>query len=210
MSQPGRGWAEATCLDARDGALLLAPLPHRRSGSLAVGAATTFQVPAPNGLIRFGGRLQEHRTLPVNGVPHDLLPLQVDPGQAEQINRRAHFRVTVTLKGELIAFWQEGGALQERRRPCVVRNLSVGGALLSVGGPAPRGGQRVLLDLALERGRVLRDLTCVVVDSCEEVAPPPLDAQLRVRFHDLPPKSEAQLARTVNQAQLEMLQRGIR
>jgi hypothetical protein len=75
--------------------------------------------------------------------------------------------------------------------------------------PPPKAGQDALLDLTV--GTVtLRNLPCGIVEGRSGAAPPPFDAQVRVRFVAIAPRHEALLSRYVAEIQLEMLRKGIR
>jgi hypothetical protein len=223
------------CLDISGESLLLAPIVRAEYSTLEPDRRTIFEVTHPSGVTRLCGLLTGPHEVVIRRVAHTALRLIVDPESIAQVNRRAHYRVDLNLKGEIAILDERDGAdlafagsregvnravrpshletlaesLAARRRPCVIRDLSVGGGRLSMSSPPPKAGQEALLDLAV--GRVtLRNLPCDIVEGRSGATPPPFDAQVRVRFVAMPPRHEALLSRHVAEIQLEMLRKGIR
>lgn len=222
---------EASCLHLRGSSLYLAPLSPPDPLPEAVG---TFQVTDTSGVLRLTGLFAGERDVVVNHVTHRTLELVVDPDGVRETNRRAHYRVTLSLKGELAVLppevapevtpRPERSALRSlphleriatelaavERLPCVVRDLSPGGARLSLASPPPPRGRTALLDLALAPGERLADLYCRIVDAQASQAVPPFDAEARVCFFPMPAGTEARLARHLARVQRESLKKGIR
>jgi hypothetical protein len=148
------------------------------------------------------------------------------------VNRRAHHRVSVALKGAFtvfdpaeIASVREAGspgaddashletlaeAIAERSRPCTVQDLGLGGARIATAPPAPKRGAHCLFDLALGPGQKLRNLPARIIESRTLPGTSPLQLQVRVRFEGLARAAEAHLSRYLTQQQLELLRKGIR
>jgi hypothetical protein len=224
------------CLEVIDRTLILAPISKVGSPPLAAGRRTLFEVLDPSGVTHVSGQLEGPQDVEIQGVLHPALRLDVDLGSVKWMNRRAFYRVAVGIKGEIAVFSanevpQFDGAgrpqravrplpelqlkavaksVASRRRPVILRDLSVGGARLSMGSPSPEIGQTALLDLALDHADVLCNLFCAVVDARAGVSPPPFDTQVHLQFVSPPPKHEARLSRYVANIQREMLKKGIR
>lgn len=231
FSQDGMPWGEAACIEREGRELFLAPLSAGWLEDVATGQPALFQVCVPTGIIYLQGLPTGCMDVAVNGVTHRTLRLTVDPTAVERVNRRAHYRVSSLMKGEIAFLAEEepagessdpgqGGAgaplaqgslkALAERRPCLIRDLSLGGARLSLPSPPPRPGRRVLLDLALAPKQVLGDVPATVVEVRPGAHPSPLDAEARIRFESLAPAAESRLARYINGLQLEMLKKGIR
>jgi hypothetical protein len=76
--------------------------------------------------------------------------------------------------------------------------------------PAPRAGQTALLDIALARRDVLRNVSGTVLRAGSGGGPRGFDAHARLRFDPLPRQAEARLARLINEVQLKTLRHGVR
>lgn len=227
-------WGEAACIDAQGSRLLLAPLPRPDAPPLEPGRPTTFQVATAQGFLRVPGTLSGPRVIAVNGVPQEIWPFEATPGAMERINRRAHFRVSVSLKGEIRLFSEadasalgigvgtEGRAaapthlerlaneLSRERRPCRVWDLGLGGAQLVTTPPEAAPPTAALLDLALGPGETLRNLPGRLVESRPDTDGGEFPIRVRLRFDPLGGAVEARLSRYVTQVQRELLQKGIR
>ena len=220
------------CLDVRDFRLLLAPLKRYGAEALSPDRPAAFQVPDPSGVLVLRGTLRGSEQVDVNGVAHDAISLEIDPGSVARINRREHYRVPTTAKCEFLALGtrdlpdrprEPGGPAQApggpskqdlpalENRPCVLRDVSLGGARLAMASPPPRAGENGLLHMQTgEAGEVLRNLQCTVVQGKASVFSLPFDALVRVRFVSLSPALEARHSRTLTRIQLEMLRTGLR
>lgn len=230
LAQGPAPWGEAACIDARGSSLLLAPLAGPHAPPLEVGRPTTFQVATAQGFLRIPGTLSGPRVIAVNGVPQEVWELDGDPGALERINRRAHYRISVSLKGELCLFsdaQRAGVAVEPRatapthlewlaeelsrdRRPCQVWDLGLGGVRLVTAPPEAAPRTAALLDLALGPGETLRNLPGRVVESRAKPDAGELGIHMRLRFDPLGGAVEARLARYVAQVQRDLLQKGIR
>ncbi len=229
LVQDRNTWWEATPLDAHDCRVYLAVLTQAGAPGPATGSAS-LQVTDATGLIRLEGTLLGSHVLDLNGVGHVTWELLIDPAKVQRLNRRSHFRVPVGLKGEVAALTPEEfegvaaapgrppATLLEalarqaagRRHPCVVRDLSTGGALLAMASPPPRAKQQVLLDVALGHQNILRNLPATVVEGRADALVPPFDARVRLRFAPLPAAADARLARHVLLVQREILKKGVK
>ncbi|MEW6487874.1 MAG: PilZ domain-containing protein [Thermodesulfobacteriota bacterium] len=227
-------WGEAACIDAQGSRLLLAPLPGSDAPPLEPGRPAAFQVATAQGFLRVPGTLSGPRVIAINGVPQEVWPFDANPGDMVRINRRAHFRVSVNLKGELRLFSEadaralgagaalEGTAaapthlerlaneLSRDRRPCRVWDLGLGGVQLVTTPPQAAPPTAALLDLALGPGETLRNLPGQVVESRPEPDGGEFPLRVRLRFDPLGGAVEARLSRYVTQVQRELLQKGIR
>ncbi len=232
LSQGPLPWGEAACVDLRGAVLLLSPLPRHPAPPLVTGRPASFQVTAPSGIFRAEGTFLGARRIEINGVPQEVLQLEVDPQSVERLNRRAHYRVAVSLKGEIAFFTEEdlsakglkaGGtgaapsnlqalaeAVGRMRRPCLVREMGLGGARIATQPPAPAARTGVLLDLALEPGDRLCNLSGRVLEILPGSGPAPLHTQVRLRFDRLTGATEARLSRYLAQVQVEFLKKGVR
>lgn len=235
LSQSAGPWGEVVCVDAEDSRLYLAPLKDRGAFSLVAGQSATFLLTDASGLVVVTGLFAGPVQLTVNGVLRDAFRLDVFPNGIEHRNRRDHFRVSVTLKGELLplgprevpdvfrALWSTpvrssalphlerlARSLSDRAVPCVLKDLSLGGTRVALASPVPRPGERALLHLALEPAETVRNIPCVVVQGQSGALARPLDALLRLRFSGLPAPVEGRLGRYLARAQLEQLKRGVR
>lgn len=227
LSQEPSGWWQATCLDARGHRLHLAALPRPGAPQPAPGQDASLRVSDGTGVVVVSGVLGELRALAINGISHEVLELAVDPASVRRLNRRSCYRVAVALKGEIAVYGAEelrragaaqprarlealAGLVAARRRPCVTRDLSAGGAMIATGSPAPALGRNALLDLTLAPGEVVRNLTAVVVECHPGTLPGALDARVRLRFEGLSAAAEAQVSRAVMQAQRVWLKQGLR
>lgn len=234
LTQGASPWGKAACVDLRDAVLLLSPLPGPRypGPPLVPGHPATFQVTSPAGIFRATGTYLGARPIAINGVPQEVLQLEVGPGGVERLNRRAHYRVAVNLKGEIAFFADEdlsaaglapprkgappsnleavAEAVARERRPCLVRELGLGGARAATLPPAPGARTCFLLDLALEPGERLCNLSGRVLEILHGSGPAPLHAQLRLRFDRPAGATEARLSRHLAQVQVELLKKGIR
>lgn len=223
------------CLDAGGDRLLLAPAREAGRFALDPEGPASFRIAEPSGLLAVAGTLAGFEPVTVNGVTHRALRLNFSRGGVERQNRRNHFRVMVQLKGEIVPLGPGtvaaalrhasagrasdsaqphaeslGRALQAAARPCLVRDLSLGGARLSVASPAAAPGGAALLHVALDADEVIRNIPCEVLQSRVGTFPGPFDALVRVRFTSLPAPLEGKLGRFIARVQLEDLRRGIR
>lgn len=227
---------QATCVEVREQTLVLVPLSSLPLNTPNLDGTLLFQISNPSGVLRVPGRLVGTTKTFIGGVIQHAIALAVDPEAVEQLNRRAHYRVSSALKGEITIIHSEDLSaeleiiLRERAqcaetrsrlhllsetiangpRRCVIRDLSLGGARLSTESPPPRPQDVAILDLALGPGDVLRHLMCEVVEGRPGRTPPPLDTQVRVRFSGLSRKEESRISRYVAQVQREMLKKGIK
>lgn len=226
---------QALCLDVRGSSLLLAPSAAVDSSYLA-GNVLSFQIKDTAGVLRVTGILSGTREVEMNRVAHRVLELVADPDGVRETNKRAHYRVSVAVKGEIAPYdpeafpWTAPGnalhrhaagalepsdleglalALAGNRRPCVVRDLSTGGARLFLESPPPAPGHEALLDLALEPGEILRNLCCRILEARPQRARPPFDALVRLRFLPMASRAEARLGRFITAVQRELIQKGI-
>jgi hypothetical protein len=235
LSQGAGAWGEVVCIDAEEGRLYLAPLRRDGSFSLAADRPAAFQLTDASGLVVVTGLYAGAVQVNVNGVPQEAFRLDVLPDGVERRNRRDHFRVTVTLKGELLPLgpreipdalresWSapvRGSALPHleslarslsgRARPCVLKDLSLGGARVALASPSPSPGEKALLHIALEAGEAVRNLPCAVVQSRPAALAGPLDALVRMRFIGLAAPVEGRLGRYIARVPVEQLKRGVR
>jgi hypothetical protein len=227
-------WGEAACIDAEGSRLLLAPRPGPGAPPLEPGRPHAFQIATAQGFLRVPGTLSRPRVIAVNGIPQEVWPFDADRGAMERINRRAHYRVSVSLKGEIRLFSEADAAalgigvssgrraaaptrleqladdLSRDRRPCRVWDLGLGGAQLATTAPGAAPRTAALLDLALGPGETLRNLPGIVVESCADPGGEDFGVRIRLRFDPLGGAVEARLSRYVTQLQRELLQKGIR
>jgi hypothetical protein len=225
----------AVCVEVRGDTLFLAPTSkhggQNREG-LEAARAAWFEVITPGGIWRIAGTFGGMREIEINGVTQQVAALDVQPEAVELINRRAHHRVSVTLKGafaalepdELVRIRTEGvgsaaaasyleslaEAIAQRSRPCTVRDLGLGGARLATSAPAPSRGAHYLFDLALGRGQQLRNLLARIIESRPLAGTSPTQFEVRISFEGLSRPAEAQLSRYLTRQQLELLRRGVR
>lgn len=227
-------WGRATCLDARGCLLFLAPLPGSDAPALEPGRPATFQVATAQGFLRVPGTLSGPRMMTINGVPQEVWRLEANPEEMVRINRRAHFRVCVSLKGEIRLFSEAhaqargagaafpgadaGGTHLERladelgrdRRPCRIWDLGLGGVQLVTTPGTAAPATAALLDLALGPGETLRNIPGRVLESRPEPGGGEFSLRVRLRFDPLGGAVEARLSRFVTQVQRELLRKGIR
>ena len=186
--------------------------------------------------MRANGILLGTNILELDDVSHSVFELELDPNGIERLNRREHYRVDVMLKGELAKLsekdapaWnriqgrgsREPGStssldtpfrwmVQQDRQPCLVRDLSIGGARVTTTSLAYRAGHKAVLDIALVPGEILRCLPCEVVEAYRVEAPPPFQFEVRLRFTYISGPTEAHLSRYIAQVQRELIQKGIK
>ncbi len=234
MDEAGGPALEIVCVDVRDGQVLMVPVRQQRSLPPRAGGHAVLSVPTSTGVLVLRGTLDGPRPFQINRVPHQGYRLSVRPDGVDRMNQRAHYRVSVPLKGELVvldpllapetlgrvrASQAQGGAshlervaarLEAARRPCVLYNISLGGAQVSVTSPAPAPGQTVLLDLKFGPGEFLRGLTGEVLESRPDATATAFDARVRLRFLGLSARTESALSRQITRLQVEMLQKGVK
>ncbi len=219
----------AVCVDVRGTTLLLAPIAGPGAGAFDVAQGAHFEVMTPVGILRVGGTLTGIQQIEINGVAQQVAALVADPDAIERINRRAHHRVFVALKGALVvlepeeveALWAGRASatsrletladrLAERSQACLVRDLGLGGARIATPPPAPKRGAHCLFDLALGPENKLRHLPARIIEARSLSGASPPQLEVRLRFEGLGRAAEAQLSRYLTQQQLELLRRGIR
>lgn len=235
LSQATGAWGDVVCIDADDRHVDLAPVRPEGRLPLLLGEPAVFQFAESTGLVIVTGIFAGPATVVVNGVPQEALRLDLGPGALERRNRRDSFRVALALNGEFLPLgskeltealrdlWSrpsKGSALphleslarslSDRARPCVLKDLSLGGARLALAAPTPGPGERALLHVALDNQEWVRNLPCVVVQAHSGALSGALDALVRLRFASLPPGIEGRLGRYLARAQLEQLKRGVR
>ncbi|MDF1555051.1 MAG: PilZ domain-containing protein [Deferrisomatales bacterium] len=227
--------SEVLCTEVRGTCLLLMPLAGRCT-TLSPGPCQ-LQFADASGILQFNGVLTGEEPAPLKSVAHPALRFEVDLASATHSNRRASYRVGVTLKGQLALFERDalgpprpsepggrpdlpdraqGGLansahlIRARMRPCIIQDLSLGGARVRTAAPPPRAGQTAILDIALAPGDVLRNVAGTVVQGGSGGGLPEFGAYARLRFHPMPRTAEARLARLISQVQLQTLRRGVR
>ncbi|HSH68689.1 MAG TPA: PilZ domain-containing protein [Deferrisomatales bacterium] len=232
---PSLSPGEVLCTEVRGTSLLLIPLTAR-CPTLTTGPCQ-LQFADASGILQFNGVLTGEEPARLKGVAHRALRFEVDLASATHSNRRASYRVGVTLKGELALFERDelgpprpsepggrrnlpdgaqGGLansahlIRARKRPCIIQDLSLGGARVRMAEPPPRVGQTAVLDIALAPGDVLRNVEATVVQGGSGGGLPEFGAYARLRFHPMPRTAEARLARLISQVQLQTLRRGVR
>lgn len=227
LSQGGDAWAEAVCVGALGDALLLSPIPRRGSGGFRPGAPASFRIVSSSGLLAATGTLQDPGAQASEELTRHALALRVAPGGVERVNRREFYRVNVGVSGKVIfcppAAPAEGAArsglpslealgrsFASPPRPCVVKDLSLGGARVAVGSPAPRAGERAFLTVVIGPAEALGPLPALVVHGREGAHPAPTDASVRLRFDRLPAALEGRLNRYLTQMQRDQLKAGVR
>jgi len=218
------------CLDLRGTTLVLAmlsgpsaPIPSGTCRLQFSGAGSIFQL---------SGTVAGEETASPNGVAQRTVCFAVDPAGPTHFNRRSAFRVDVMLKGELALLDRDeldpeslqrtgprrpepphsnlGQLIRSRKRPCIIRDLSLGGARLLVQPPSARAGQTALLDLAVARGDVLHNIAGTVVQGGPSLGRGEFSYPVRLRFIPLPGPTEGRLARLISQTQLKTLRLGVR
>jgi len=235
LLQGAAALVEVLCVDVRRTTLVLTPLTKAES-PLAVERACRFQFTDGSGLFQISGSLDGTDRVTVNGVTHHVLLFKAEDASPVHLNRRESFRVSVSLKGELAVFRSDElralqtneepvreiltsspGRLEElyrlvkdRKRPCVLLDISLGGARVALPPPAPRIGQVAFMDIALGPGDVLLNISGSVVQGINGRGRGEFRAQARLRFDALSGKTEARLAKLINKVQVENLRQGVR
>lgn len=220
------------CVDVRGSTLLLAPITGFGEKDFEVAQEARLEVVTSAGILRVRGTLAGVRQIEINGVPQRVALLEATLEEIERVNRRAHHRVSVTLKGTLTVLepaevdqiqagnesapgaWSRIEALAdtfaERSRSCVVRDLGLGGARLVTVPPRPERGAFCFFDLALGPEQKLRCLPARIIEVRPLSDTPPPEFEIRMRFEGLARSAEAQLSRYLTKRQLELLRKGIR
>ncbi len=210
----------------------LVPLEPRGELPHFADALAEFRVPTRSGVLSAQGRLTGPlRFVLPSGVAYEGYALHVNPEGVHRINRRAYYRLAVILKGEMVVLEgpdlldeevasrrEDSGSwlaaltesFQDRKVPCVVRDISLGGVRIGVAEPLPARGSRLVLDVRLGPGEVLGGLPGRVLDARTGVHPPPFPGELRVRFDPLPRRVQDRLSHFIVQTQMELIRRGIR
>lgn len=230
----GNGAAETghsvLCLDLRGTTLVLALLSG--PSTPIPGRTCRLQFSGAGGIFQLSGTVVGEETTRTNGGTQRTLCFAVDPAGTALVNRRSAFRVPVILKGELALLDRNeldpetlqrtgprapeplqrnlGHLIRSRKRPCILRDLSLGGARLLVQPPSARAGQTALLDLALGRGDVVHNVAGTVVQGGPSQGKGEFSCPVRLRFVPLPGPTEARLARLISQIQIETLRLGVR
>lgn len=235
LTQGSKPWGEVLCLDTEEGCLYLAPTGGTQAFPLDATGPAAFLVADATGLFSVRGTLSGIRQVTVNGVSQRAVRLDFPAGAVERQNRRGTYRVSVQLRGELYPLGPGGVAEALRRsrvdagrgsrlphleglarslaakaRPCVVRDLSLGGARLALTSPPPPPGESALLRFAFGDDGVRQDLPCTLLQSRPDTFAAPFDALVRLQFTDLPAPIEGRLGRFISRVQLEDLKKGIR
>ncbi len=222
------------CVDLTGPQLLLAPLVSPGHGEVDPGTPASFEVPTPLGIVRVTGALSGPLQAILGGAPLRAFQLLAHPGGFERVNRRGSYRLAITLKAEMIVLdgppdsdpglASLAGArvpgesclealargLEVRRRPCLVRDISLGGMRLSVPEPLLPRGAWVLVDVRLGPEEVLRNLVGIVLECTGDVYLPPFPGEARVRFHGLPARTQTRLSKFIVRAQVELIRKGVR
>jgi len=205
---------DAACVDVQGVRVVLAPLDASRPEPAPPGTRAEFRVPGTRGILCLRGELE--------AGADGLRVLRVEAGGVERINRRAAYRLACSLKAE----WAElpepapaagrGSALEalaagvSDRRPCVVLDVSVGGARISAAPPLPRPGSWILLWIRLAPREVLSGLAAQVLEARPDEGTAPFPGFARLRFSPLSARTEGRLGRFIVQAQVDLLRKGIR
>ncbi len=235
MDEAGGPVLEIVCVDVRDGQVLMVPVRQQRALPDRAGGRAVLSVPTPTGVLVLRGTLAGPAPFQINRVAHQGYRLTVRPDGVDRMNQRAHYRVAVPLKGEwavldplldaetlgrmragrptgepATCLERVAARLEKARRPCILYNLSLGGAQLSVASPAPAPGQTVVLDIKFGPGEFLRGLTGEVLESRPEAAATAFDARVRLRFLGLSARTESALSRQITRLQVELLQKGVK
>ncbi len=205
---------DAACVDVQGARVVLALLDASRPEPAPAGTRAEFRVPGTRGILCLRGEL---------GAGADGLPvLRVDAGGVERINRRAAYRLSCFLKGEwarlpdTVPPTGRGSALEglaagvTDRRPCVVLDVSIGGARISAAPPLPRPGSWILLWVRLAPREVLSGLAAQVLEARPDEDTAPFPGFARLRFSPLSAYVEGRLGRFIVQAQVDLLRKGIR
>ncbi|RMG85302.1 MAG: PilZ domain-containing protein [Candidatus Dadabacteria bacterium] len=192
----GSAPVEAVCLDVAADRVVLAPLASPPPPVAPGGEPAEFRVPGPGGVLRVAGRLA-----PGAG---DRWVLRIEEGGVERINRRSAYRLGCTLKAEWAAPGEAGP------RPCVVLDLSVGGARLSAAPPLPSPGTDLQLWIRLGPEEILGPVPALVLEARPDPRTAPFPGRVRLRFAPLPARVEGRIARFIVQGQRELLQKGLR
>ena len=220
------------CVDLTGPRLLLAPLTSGGHGRADPGTPACFEVPTPLGIVRVTGALSGPLDAILGGATLRAFQLLAGPGGFERVNRRGSYRLSITLKAEMIVLDGPPDAdpglasltrapgesslealargLEERRRPCLVRDISLGGVRLSVPEPLLPRGAWILLDVRLGPEEVLRNLVGMVLECAGAVYLPPFPGEARVRFHGLPARTQGRLSQFIARAQVELIRKGVR
>ncbi len=234
MLRAGDLRAPCRCVDLTGPRLLLAPLRGAGHRPVDPGTPASFEVPTPLGIARVTGTVTGPLQAVLGGTPLEAFQLTAGPGGFERVNRRAAYRLSITLKAEMIVL--EGSpdgdpglaslaaarapgesglqalarGLEERRKPCLVRDISLGGARLSVPEPLIPRGAWVLLDVRFGPDEVVRNLAGMVLECVGNVYLPPFPGEARVRFHGLPARTQSRLSQLIVRAQVELIRKGVR
>ncbi len=219
-------------MDVEGHRIWLVPVESGEELPRVADAAAEFRVATRSGVLSAQGRLTGPlRFVLPSEVAYEGYALRVNPDGIQRINRRAYYRLAVTLKGEMVVLegldLLDGGvasgreargswlaalaeSYQERKVPCVVRDISLGGVRLGVAEPVPAKGSRLLLDVRLAPGERVCGLPGGVLEARPGVYPPPFSGEVRVRFDPLPRRAQDRLSRFIVQTQMELIRRGIR
>ncbi len=228
----GRSPTDAVCMDVEGPRVWLVPVEPADELPQLADVTAEFRVPTRSGVLSTRGRLTGPLPFALpSGVAYHGYALHVSPDGVRRINRRAYYRLAVTLKGEMVVLegldLLEGDAasgraespsrltaltetLRDRKVPCVVRDIGLGGVRLGVAEPPPARGSRLVLDVRLGPGETLCGLPGRVLEARTGVYPPPFPGEIRVRFDTLPRRLQDRLSRFIVQAQMELIRRGIR
>lgn len=101
LQQSPEVWADAVCIDVRGSALLLTLLDQPPAPILSSALPTRFEAATQAGILWAEGLLTGPRTMELNGVAHQVWKLEFDAGGLHWKNQREHYRVNLTLKGEV-------------------------------------------------------------------------------------------------------------
>ena len=225
----GRSPMDAVCMDVEGHRMWLVPPDHGGELPPLENAPAEFRVATRSGVLSAPGRITGPLRFELpSGVAYEGYALVVNPEGIQRINRRAYYRLAVTLKAEMVVL--EGldlGAvsgreadgsrlatlvesLQERKVPCVVRDISLGGVRLGGADPVPSRGTRLVLDVRLGPAEKLCGLPGRVLEARSGVHAPPFPGELRVRFDPLPRRAQDRLSRFIVKTQMDLIRRGIR
>lgn len=222
---------DVVCLDAEGKLLSLSPVGRPATPPPLSGVPAVLSFPGQFGILSLSGVLRRGAGQRPGAEGSAPLLFEVDSDGVKKLNRRDSYRVSVSLKGEILGLGPSelssgesdlsaqvvspmaepkleelGSRFASRARPVVIQDLSLGGARLAVAPPGPAPGDQALLHLKLgiERGDALRNLPCVVLERSEADRTVSAPAHLlRVRFHPLTPSVEGRLSRFLSKVQLE-------
>lgn len=206
IHQDSGGWREVRCERVRDGALVLSLVKDKGDGSISLSRKVFLQTIFSGGVARIEGKLDALD--PKN--PQLGLTFSPSPGAVQLTNRRDAFRVEVSLRAKLRGNATLDGENLKDEWDCALKDMSIGGAKLVLKSPPPHARSLGLIRLALPTEEQPLHLACNIVAAQSGRNPPPMDAVVRIAFHDLPSRMETKLFKYINWVQLDMIRRGVR